>query len=400
MQVEQTVHPKILIVDDCVDNRNLLKRVLARRGYSTLEAEDGDGVTELVARQQPDLVLLDIVMPKHSGYDVCVDLKRHEETREVPIIFLSSKSAVKDKVSGLRHGAVDYLTKPFSSEEVLARIETHLKQQGRTDRLRQSKAALEEQQERFCSDLESARAMLLRLLPSTSSGSRHIDHCWRLQFCDAVGGDLLNVFELDDDHIAAYIFDVGGHGVAAAMVSASMSQILSPHSGYLTAKDGAGVERIVPPAELMARLDREYTYERFGRILTLVYLVLNVKTGEFSYSSAGHPPAALLRRGGTLELLHEGGMLLGMSAELSYREETRQLRPGDKLFFYTDGVLECQNVEGSFFGQERLLALLNQGYGLTIDKVTSSVMEACLHFEDGSAPLDDKAVLGIEFKGE
>ena len=115
---------KILIVDDIPANIKILVSTLS--DYEILVAINGAGALEIVASEKPDLILLDIMMPGMNGYDVCQHLKANEQTREIPIIFISALNDELDKVKAFSIGGVDYITKPFQDKEVLARVETHL----------------------------------------------------------------------------------------------------------------------------------------------------------------------------------------------------------------------------------------------------------------------------------
>lgn len=132
---------KILIVDDTGPNLQLLTNLLRSHGYTVLPASDGELALEIVQSQCPDLILLDIRMPGMDGYEVCHRLKADERTRDIPVIFISILEDEHDKVQGFREGAVDYITKPFQPEEVLARIGTHLRLRELTEGLEQTVAA-------------------------------------------------------------------------------------------------------------------------------------------------------------------------------------------------------------------------------------------------------------------
>ncbi len=116
----------ILIVDDTPFNLRFLSDVLGRAGYITHTAADGEQALQLAHTLPVDLVLLDIMMPGLSGYEVCSLLKADEKTRDIPVIFLSALNQELDKVQAFTVGGVDYITKPFQVKEVLARIQTHL----------------------------------------------------------------------------------------------------------------------------------------------------------------------------------------------------------------------------------------------------------------------------------
>lgn len=116
----------ILIVDDNPDNLRVLTHILASKGYLVRPVPDGQWALAAIEAEPPDLILLDIRMPGMSGYEVCQQLKSQERTRHIPVIFISALEDVLDKVKAFSAGGVDYLTKPFQAEEVLARLETHL----------------------------------------------------------------------------------------------------------------------------------------------------------------------------------------------------------------------------------------------------------------------------------
>ena len=116
----------VLLVDDNPTNLQLLFETLDGRGYKLLIAKDGKTALSIARKAGPNLILLDIMMPEIDGYEVCRQLKADPATAEIPVIFLSALTETKDKVQGLDLGAVDYVTKPFQPEEVIARVNTHL----------------------------------------------------------------------------------------------------------------------------------------------------------------------------------------------------------------------------------------------------------------------------------
>lgn len=116
----------ILIVDDTPDNLRLLSTMLSEQGYKVRSAISGQMALMGIKASPPDLILLDINMPQMNGYEVCSSLKAREATQQIPVIFISALGEVLDKVKAFSVGGVDYITKPFQIEEVLARIETHL----------------------------------------------------------------------------------------------------------------------------------------------------------------------------------------------------------------------------------------------------------------------------------
>ncbi|MBN1309037.1 MAG: response regulator [Chitinispirillaceae bacterium] len=116
----------ILMVDDNTENLRLLGAMLEHEEYATAFAINGEEALHFVAAEKPDLILLDIMMPGDDGYTVCRKLKQREDTKTIPVIFLTARTESADIVRGFEAGGVDYVTKPFSSAELIARVKTHL----------------------------------------------------------------------------------------------------------------------------------------------------------------------------------------------------------------------------------------------------------------------------------
>lgn len=130
---------KILVVDDLLENLRLLATILIEEGYDVKRAPDGEMALSNVPRFQPDLILLDIMMPDMNGYEVCTKLKANPQTRTIPVIFLSALDLTFDKVKAFEVGAADYINKPFHPAEVIVRVQNQL-------RVRQLRAQLKAQQ--------------------------------------------------------------------------------------------------------------------------------------------------------------------------------------------------------------------------------------------------------------
>jgi signal transduction histidine kinase len=158
----------ILIVDDQPDNLRTLAAILSTEGYKVRKAINGEMALETVQSQSPDLILLDIKMPQMDGYAVCCALKANPATCNIPVIFLSALSEAADKVKAFAVGGVDYITKPFQAEEVIARVENQL----RFQRLSQQ---LLEQNARLCEEInvrQKTEAALQQALVSAEAANR------------------------------------------------------------------------------------------------------------------------------------------------------------------------------------------------------------------------------------
>jgi sigma-B regulation protein RsbU (phosphoserine phosphatase) len=195
--------------------------------------------------------------------------------------------------------------------------------------------------------------------------------------------------------------DVSGHGVPSALVTVSVSQVLRPQTGYLMKKSISPPPyyKVVSPAEVLEALDREYPIDRFNKYFTISYLILNVRSGVLKYSNAAHPPPVLLHPDGTMEFLKEGGTIIGMGGMLPFQEGKKQLREKDKLFVYTDGIVEYENGEGIFYGEERFHKELWSLKDKPISVIVDSVLDSLMDFGNGINPQDDISLVGLEYKG-
>jgi len=111
--------PRVLIIDDSAVERAIIAKVMGSLGYSISEANDGEEGEQKAIDEKPDLIVLDVVMPKKDGFQVCRNLKKIPETEKIPVIMITSKNQDSDKFWGLRQGAVAYLTKPFNDKDLI-----------------------------------------------------------------------------------------------------------------------------------------------------------------------------------------------------------------------------------------------------------------------------------------
>jgi sigma-B regulation protein RsbU (phosphoserine phosphatase) len=284
----------ILVVDDTPANLQVLAGMLKDRGYKVRPVPSGKLALLAARRDPPDLILLDINMPEMNGYEVCEQLKADVTLKGVPVIFISALTEQLDKVKAFAIGGVDYLTKPFQMEELHARVETHLKLRRLQIELEESNTRLAEANGRMSRDLKAAARIQATFLPREVPPVPGTDFAWIYRPCDELAGDGLNVIAIGDGKLGLYILDVSGHGVAAALLSVTLSRLLSPPSEpfSILRRDGGVRDRfdITAPAEVAARLNRLFPFDSSTeQFATMVYGILDVATGEFRYVSAGHP---------------------------------------------------------------------------------------------------------------
>lgn len=381
----------LLIVDDNEDNRYTLSRRLARYGYDRLTmASNGREALQLLEAQPFDLVLLDIMMPEMNGYEVLERIMASPELRQIPVIMISAVDEMDSVIRCIELGAEDYLSKPFNPTLLRARIGASLEKKSLRDELRVSAARLQ------C-ELDAARelqlGMLPRVFPEISPG-RPVEVYAAMEPAREVGGDLYDFFYAGDDLFCFLIGDVSGKGAPAAIFMArtrSLVRMAVQCWEFQTAP--------LCPAALAGMVNRELCQNNSERMFVALFLgLLNTRSGILAYINAGHPPAYLLRRNGTIDG-SEGGpeRPLGVRTDTIYHDQNARLEPGDGLFLSTDGAIEATNEKDELYTVERLEGDL-RGLCEASPKTIVSVVKERVDLFSGAAPkADDVTMLALRW---
>jgi len=231
-------------------------------------------------------------------------------------------------------------------------------------------------QERLHEELAAAANYVRSLIPPPLTEPVTLD--WRYVPSDDLGGDCLGYHFLGDNKIAVYVLDICGHGVGAALLSVVLLDVLRSRS--LTGVDFSD------PAAVLGALNREFPVSRHGRFLTIWYGVLDLDAIELSFSTAGHPPAVLIRSGGETRLLSTSGLVTGCTVGAAYENMRCQLRSGDTLFIYSDGAYELRGEARTTVSLGDLAALFERAtHGANpLDEVLTELKRRCgsEHFVD------------------
>jgi phosphoserine phosphatase RsbU/P len=393
-------HPaSILVVDDTPANLQVLAGMLKDRGYKVRPVPSGKLALLAAQRDHPDLILLDINMPEMNGYEVCKHLKADDKLKGIPIIFISALTEQLDKVKAFATGGVDYITKPFQMEELHARVETHLKLRRLQLELEETNAQLSKVNDRMSRDLQAAAKIQETFLPREVLCVPGVGFAWIYQPCDELAGDGLNIIPLGDSKVGLYILDVSGHGVASALLSVTLSRLLSPPSepSSILIRDGDRDRLdITPPTEVAARLNRLFPFDAATeQLTTMIYGILNAATGEFRYVSAGHPGPVHLPYRADPVLLESEGFPIGLADE-AYEERSVCLGARDRLYLYSDGVPEAMNPAGDQFGNARLLEAIAQGRSEPLQENVATLLGEITRWHDTGRPHDDISILAVE----
>ncbi len=390
----------ILVVDDTPTNLQVLAGMLKDRGYKVRPVPSGKLALLAARRDPPDLILLDINMPEMNGYEVCEHVKADDKLKRIPVIFISALTEQLDKVKAFAIGGVDYITKPFQMEELHARVETHLKLRRLQIEVEVTNARLAMANDRMSRDLKAAAKIQETFLPRQAPRVPGAAFAWTYQPCDELGGDGLNVIPLGDGMVALYVLDVSGHGVASALLSVTLSRLLSPPSDpssiLIRAGDVQDRFDITPPAEVAARLNRLFPFDSATeQFATMLYGILNVSTREFRYVSAGHPGPVHLPSGDDPVILESQGFPIGL-ADGSFEERSVRLGEGDRLHLYSDGVPEAMDSAGEQFGDARLLEAICHGRSESLKESVATLLGEIVRWQGPERPRDDISILAVE----
>jgi len=384
---------KILIAEDERITRLKLQRQLEKWDHIVSAAEDGQQAWELFQEEQFDIVVTDWDMPHMDGHQLVEHIRAGGQSHYSYLIMLTGRSETDDLVSGMEAGADDFLCKPFDKNELRVRLRAgeriiHLERE-----LAQQNAQLSDANAKMRQDLEAAAKVQQNLLPKQAPDTPQADFAWYYQPCDELGGDTLNMFLLDETHLAMYLLDVTGHGVPASLLSVSLSQVMTAReasSSVLVSADPQSSGVVVnAPGQVAQTLNRLFPFERQNyHYFTMVYGVLDTETRILRFVLAGHPGPILVRSGQEPREMEGSGLPVGVMDDAVFDEHELQLEPGDRVFFYSDGITEAWNQKGEMLDTPGFCDLITQtsqgGLKESLDAFIVALKGWC-----GSRPFDD-----------
>lgn len=245
-------------------------------------------------------------------------------------------------------------------------------------------------------DLEAAALVQQSLLPEVLPEFRGVRLAWVFRPCDELAGDFLNAIALDGRRLGLYILDVSGHGAASALLSVTLSRLLSSNPGQSVLYQPGGTT-LARPAEVLQRLNAQFPFDvRTCQYFTIFYGILDTATGALQYASAGHNEPILLPNGEAPRTLGAGSAPVGLLPNAEFHEHSLQMRPGDRLFLYTDGFSEIHGASGEEFGVERLQEHLSQLRHLPLTECLNAAVRIAEQWRGSSHLADDASMLALE----
>ena len=377
MEKINAITESILLVDDNPTNLQVLFQTLDGVGCKLLIAKNGEMALSIAGKARPDLILLDIMMPDIDGYEVCRQLKSVPATAGIPVIFLSALGDTEDKVKGLQLGAIDYITKPFQPDEVIARVNTHLT-------IHRLKREVESRKDQLEHELKVVSEVQQKLLPKQLPAIDGFKLAVHYETSLYAGGDYYDIIELPDNHWGFLIADAEGHSAPAAVLMAMTCALFRAYPGTTT-----------DPAELLHYLNEHLCKVAEPSFMTALYAVYDANQKTMRVARAGQPLPMIYRSAEkqSLELPCPGVYPLGIepySMEIPVTET--KLEAGDRFLVFTDGVSERFNEEGDIYSEKRVLRLLaTDGFDNPRD-VLAAIMADVERFA-GERPADDDQAL-------
>ena len=367
----------LLLVDDNPTNLQVLYQTLETTGCKLLVAKNGETALAIAQKASPDLILLDIMMPDIDGFEVCRRLKDNPDTANIPVIFLSALTDTKDKVQGLQLGAVDYVSKPFQPDEVIARVNTHLTIHRLKREVEQKKDALEE-------ELKAASDVQRRLLPKKLPEIAGLKLASHYETSLYAGGDYYDIAKMENNQWGFLVADAEGHSAPAAVMMAMTCALFRSYP-----------EPPAEPGELLYFLNQHLCKVADPSFVTALYIVYDAENHSIKIARAGHPPPMIYRTAEKKAVEYPcGGVFpLGIDPYEQVPVTEAELQPGDRILMYTDGITERFSTDGETYGEKRLLQQLEGDGNLEPRELLTAIMKDVDDFANGRPADDDQALL-------
>jgi sigma-B regulation protein RsbU (phosphoserine phosphatase) len=370
---------RILYVEDDPFLRDWVDYELSTEGYQVALASDGEsGLQNAHSSEQPDLIILDIGLPEMDGFQLCRALQQDTATANIPIIFLSARNAIDDRLRGFQLGGLDYLPKPFAMAELKARIQAGLRRQ-QLGQMQEREAAAAEMSE--ASTLQ--RNLMQRSLPTVPGidlaancrPARHVAGDW-FDF-QSVGGNALYLVEAD----------VSGKGMPAALLM-SETRLSLQHA----------CQSGVAPAEALSTTNHQL-YDDLttaGKFITTFVGRYDTDLEQITYACAGHPAVLLSEKSDRARLIQPADPPIGIFKDYTFSEGAFGFSTDDLLVVCSDGITEAVDRLGEMYGLDRLLDAITRNRTLTAADLVGALLNEIDQFSAGMAQTDDQTVIVLK----
>lgn len=358
--------PRTLIADDQPDVLAALRLLLKGAGFQTEAADSPAAVLKAIEQERFDLVLMDLNYARDTtsgkeGLDLISRIQALDN--DLPIVVMTAWATVDLAVESMRLGVRDFVQKPWENSYLLRKLRTQV-EQGRVRRREHNR------EHRLKVELHEAREIQRGLMPRRMPHLRGFNLASAWQPAHDVSGDYLAAFKLNESHAALCVADVAGKGFPAALLMSNMQAALTSLAS-----------EHIAPSELCAKVNRIMCGNTpLRKFVTCFYGDLDVSNKKLTFTNAGHNPPMLMRVNGECIRLDEGGPVIGAFCESRYNQQEIQLREGDKLLLFTDGVTEARDASGEEFGEHRLQECLRSYRGSNAAELRTMILNEVRHF--------------------
>jgi phosphoserine phosphatase RsbU/P len=404
---------RILIAEDERITRMTLARQLQAWGHDVTATEDGQQAWEQFHGAEKaaafDIVLSDWEMPNLSGVELVRRIRQVPRDAYTYLVLLTSRSDKVDVVHGIEAGADDFVSKPFDRDELRVRLLAGERVVRLERALSRQNAELRDANQRIRNGLRAAARVQQSMLPHRNIVTPRVRTAWAYVPTDELAGDAIGLHSVDDRFVVAYVLDVSGHGVPAALLSVSAMHALEPEPAEMsllrdtTRADGAdvGLGTVQRPARVVTELNRRFRAgENDGRFMTMVLCVLDTADGRLHIASAGHPPPLHIRDGQSLAVPDIGGAPISVFDDAEFEDGVIELRPGDRVCLFSDGIVEQTERAGDVqFGTARLLQSLTSRGDAPLDSLVTQVVDDLADWAGSRAFTDDVSCAVVEWLG-
>lgn len=368
--------PLILIVEDTPSSREIMEIRLSASGYEIISAVDGLEGLKMAKEYLPDLILLDILMPRMDGLEVCRHLKSDPDLPFIPIIIVTAKTDSKDIVTGLESGADDYLSKPIDHTALIARVKSML----RIKKLHDTVQCQSDTMKRQLKTASRIQSLFWPDIPELGNNT----HIWAVSSpAGYVGGDLYDIIQLKDNSLIAYVADVSDKGVPAALIMAALSTTLRREAQAHEEMD----ELLKETNAHLYNLTKEEGY-----FATIILVRFWPESGKVKLIRAGHPQPLWFNNTDQKNIPNLTGIALGLMEEIDFTQGEIHLSQGETLLLYSDGLAEAENDRQEQFGEQRIKDTLTSLSGPPFGE---NLLRRIIDWEKGTEQNDDLTIMEI-----
>ncbi len=374
---------KVLVADDTVVNRQILQVLLRKDGHSVVLAENGKQAVALFEKEQPELVIMDLMMPEMDGKEATSLIKQRTGARFVPIIFLTAVTDETGLTECLASGGDDVLTKPYSLPLLRAKLSAWSRVQELHARVTEQKQELESYRDRSLHEIDVANEIRTKILATPCMERMGINY--HVAPATILGGDVVLAGTTPTGILHVLVGDFTGHGLSSAIGALPLADVF-----YRMTERGHAL------GDILREINRKLNHTMpVGIFCAASAIEINPVRCRASVWNGGLPPVLVINpsAGVRLQWASQHPPLGVLHAqEFMPNLETYDIQPDDRMILYTDGVIETRSPSGELFGEPRVHQAVTQG---PASHPFEELVAALTAFANGGAQEDDITIVDV-----